>query len=215
MIMPFYKLLDVALRSLPSEYHYSGKVFRGAKWAFPFLEDHDTESFFYPGRRFFWHEPKSTAYDKEVMESDNFCGQAAERQREADEEKKQQEAKLAEALAAAEMTKRKAAAEAAERQRQADEQKKQQEAKLAEALAAAEMTKRKAAAEAAEMQRTADEQKKQQEAKLAQAQKAAEAAAAERDHVLCEWKVAHLPRTRLRISRVPEPRRRRARAADG
>jgi hypothetical protein len=75
--MPFYVLLDAALRHLPEHYRYKGRVYRGMKWCFPTPQDHSPEvlcDYFYEGREVIWFVPKSTSQDLRVMETEDFCG---------------------------------------------------------------------------------------------------------------------------------------------
>ncbi|CAE8615186.1 unnamed protein product [Polarella glacialis] len=75
--MPFYVLLDAALRHLPEYYRYKGRVYRGMKWCFPTPQDHSPEvlcDYFYEGRKVIWFVPKSTSQDLRVMETEDFCG---------------------------------------------------------------------------------------------------------------------------------------------
>ena len=65
--MPYVKFLDSALEALPLKYLFKGRVNRGVKWAFPTPEDHDPESHFPEGKRFFWYEFKSAAREFSVM----------------------------------------------------------------------------------------------------------------------------------------------------
>jgi len=74
--LPFYKMLDEALKALPSDYHYQGWLFRGVKWAFPDLAEHETKfrQHFYPGLNLYWYEFKSTSYDETVAHNGAFSG---------------------------------------------------------------------------------------------------------------------------------------------
>eukprot|EP00812_Abedinium_dasypus_P013598 NODE_70_length_2253_cov_305.193813.p1 GENE.NODE_70_length_2253_cov_305.193813~~NODE_70_length_2253_cov_305.193813.p1 ORF type:complete len:680 (-),score=211.33 NODE_70_length_2253_cov_305.193813:198-2066(-) len=77
MCIDFYILLHISLNSLPSCYVFVGEAYRGVKWNFPSLEAHSEEAlkqYFHPGRTLYWYEPKSTSRDKEVMQSEQFCG---------------------------------------------------------------------------------------------------------------------------------------------
>lgn len=79
LVLPFLKLLNVALEGLPASYHYEGQVFRGVKWAFPCLENHNPRQYFHTGRKLWWYEPKSMSWDPKVMESECFAGSSGAR----------------------------------------------------------------------------------------------------------------------------------------
>ena len=72
--MPFIKFLDAALEALPSRFHFTGRVNRGVKWAYPTPQTHDPEATFAVDSRFYWYEFKSAAQDFAVMHRDVFCG---------------------------------------------------------------------------------------------------------------------------------------------
>ena len=54
--LPYVKMLWRSLEELPPQFHFTGKVQRGIKWAFPTPKvheppqagDHDPEAYFYP-----------------------------------------------------------------------------------------------------------------------------------------------------------------------
>jgi len=72
--MLYIKMLWVALEALPEKFHFTGKVFRGEKWAFPTPQDHDPEAHFHVDRIFYWYEFKSSSTTHSVMYDDCFCG---------------------------------------------------------------------------------------------------------------------------------------------
>ena len=77
--LPYIKLLDHALATLPPRFKFKGRVHRGVKYAFPSTDAHDPEGYFNPGRDFFWYEFKSSARDFDVMHNEVFCGKTGPR----------------------------------------------------------------------------------------------------------------------------------------
>jgi hypothetical protein len=65
--LPYIKYLSVSLESLPEEFRFAGRCYRGIKWTFPSPQDHDPESYFHVGRQFFWYEFKSTSQAVSTM----------------------------------------------------------------------------------------------------------------------------------------------------
>ena len=77
--LPYIKLLWVALESLPPELHFTGKAYRGIKWAFPTPAHHDPESYFFRSRQFYWYEFKSASTEYRVMYDEFFAGASGPR----------------------------------------------------------------------------------------------------------------------------------------
>jgi hypothetical protein len=65
--LPYIKYLSVSLKSLPEEFRFAGRCYRGIKWTFPSPQDHNPESYFHVGRQFFWYEFKSTSQAVSTM----------------------------------------------------------------------------------------------------------------------------------------------------
>eukprot|EP00300_Choanocystis_sp_HF-7_P017041 c19620_g1_i1.p1 GENE.c19620_g1_i1~~c19620_g1_i1.p1 ORF type:complete len:316 (+),score=44.37 c19620_g1_i1:1-948(+) len=72
--LPYIKFLDTALTALDSQFVYAGECFRGVKWVFPSVENHNPEQYFFRGREFYWYDFKSASRSREVMSNENFCG---------------------------------------------------------------------------------------------------------------------------------------------
>lgn len=75
-VIPFFKFVDVSVKSLPKSYWFAGEAFRGVKWNFPSLTRHSSSAVkaFFRGQHVIWCEGKSTSRDKRVMERDHFVG---------------------------------------------------------------------------------------------------------------------------------------------
>jgi hypothetical protein len=72
--LPFIKFVDSALLSLPAQFRFSGRVYRGIKWVFQSLQEHDPEKYFFHGRSLQFLECKSASKVQEAMLHDRFCG---------------------------------------------------------------------------------------------------------------------------------------------
>lgn len=75
-VLPYCKFLDTSLKSLPSSYVYTGRAYRGVKWAFPSLKRHGSLHKYFPrGKKVRWFEVKSLTYDLEFLRKSGFCGE--------------------------------------------------------------------------------------------------------------------------------------------
>jgi serine/threonine protein kinase len=77
--LPYIKLLYVALQRLPARFRFTGRCFRGVKWAFPTPETHNPEGYFPPGRILQWYEFKSASTTFNTMYQECFCGRKGPR----------------------------------------------------------------------------------------------------------------------------------------
>eukprot|EP01103_Thecamoeba_quadrilineata_P000045 TRINITY_DN1002_c0_g1_i3.p1 TRINITY_DN1002_c0_g1~~TRINITY_DN1002_c0_g1_i3.p1 ORF type:complete len:787 (-),score=163.05 TRINITY_DN1002_c0_g1_i3:145-2304(-) len=72
-VLPFIKLLNHSLLTLPEKYRYSGSSFRGTQWVFPSPEFHEPSEHYPKNREFYWYAFQSSSCSFEV--ADNFCNQ--------------------------------------------------------------------------------------------------------------------------------------------
>jgi hypothetical protein len=77
--MPFIRYLNHALKSLPEEFHFKGRCFRGIRHVFPSPEEHDLPKHFVGKITVFFYEFKSATQDKELMLEDRYCGRRGAR----------------------------------------------------------------------------------------------------------------------------------------
>lgn len=77
--LPFIKLLDSALASLPPQFAFSGRCFRGVKHVFPSPAQHSPETHFPEGKELFWYHFTSTSWNHRVMSHAQFCGHSGPR----------------------------------------------------------------------------------------------------------------------------------------
>jgi hypothetical protein len=77
--MPFIRYLNHALTSLPEEFHFKGRCFRGIRHVFPSPEEHDVAKHFVGKTSVFFYEFKSATQDKKLMFEDRYCGRRGAR----------------------------------------------------------------------------------------------------------------------------------------
>ena len=79
-VLPFAKLLQVALENAPAKFRYDGRCHRGVKFAFTAggkaasEHDHEPAAYFPVGRQFHSFEFKSASTEHGTMYSKHFCG---------------------------------------------------------------------------------------------------------------------------------------------
>jgi hypothetical protein len=72
--MPFIRYLNHALRSLPEEFHFKGRCFRGIRYVFPSPDEHDVVKNFVGKKTVYFYEFKSATQDKRLMFEERYCG---------------------------------------------------------------------------------------------------------------------------------------------
>lgn len=72
-VLPYAKLLDESLQTLPEFYHCRGlEVWRGVRWVFPNPTAYNPKQYFFRGRRMWWFECRSTSEVR--SEAEHFAG---------------------------------------------------------------------------------------------------------------------------------------------
>eukprot|EP01103_Thecamoeba_quadrilineata_P000987 TRINITY_DN10876_c0_g1_i1.p1 TRINITY_DN10876_c0_g1~~TRINITY_DN10876_c0_g1_i1.p1 ORF type:complete len:293 (-),score=34.04 TRINITY_DN10876_c0_g1_i1:44-922(-) len=69
--MPYVKLLNESLRSLPDKYKHQGECYRGTEWVFSSLKDHNPSVHYPKGKQFYWYAFQSSSCLIDV--ADRFC----------------------------------------------------------------------------------------------------------------------------------------------
>eukprot|EP00300_Choanocystis_sp_HF-7_P016121 c19301_g2_i1.p2 GENE.c19301_g2_i1~~c19301_g2_i1.p2 ORF type:complete len:159 (+),score=24.50 c19301_g2_i1:669-1145(+) len=77
--LPYIKFLDTALVQLGEQFQHRGPCYRGVKWVYPNLQNHDPVRHFPRGKEFFWYEFKSSSRDLCLMDHERFCGNSGPR----------------------------------------------------------------------------------------------------------------------------------------